>query len=171
MNMDQLLHQSELPPFIQLFIIDLTPIGRPEVFHYTPMRSEEDTPIAFGGNTYYPFPLQITGIEQNVSDSPSRPNLEIANVLPGKLFGTLTALYGDLVGAEVTYIRTFSIYLASGISSPPLTFEVRKKLSKNKVKLVFELRTPQDTDRSWLPGHQMTKREFPGLGINKGILR
>jgi lambda family phage minor tail protein L len=167
-DLDNLVRDPNLPPYIQLFELDLTTIGRPEIFYYTPMTDRNGQVVVRNGQPYQPFPISISGLEKTTTGAPPRAELHIANVLEPRLFGTLAALYGDLIGVKVTYIRTFEVYLNSSMSAPPWRFEIRKLKSKNKNGLVFEMRSPLDRDRKWLPARQMLKKDFPGIGINKG---
>lgn len=178
MSVDQDVLKSEAPALIELFEIDCSIIGQP-VYDLTPCTGQ----VTFGLNEssspriYYPFPIQITGIETNSDGAPARPKLDVGNLrgLSGellKLFGSLAFLYDDLVGVEVTYYRTFEPYLglSSRISAgPPLKYYVGKKLSHNRLGLSFELRSPLDKERAFLPKRQMLKRDFPGLSVNKHV--
>lgn len=158
--------------YVELFDIDLSSTNLSAlgstILRYTPIRLSTAT-INFGGAgyDYSPFPLEITGITHNTDAAPARPQLTISNI--NKYIGGLSFLYGDLVGAKVTYIRTFSNYLnlTSRISLPPIKYVIRQKLSHNKLILVYELGIPLDKEHSFMPKRQMLKRDFPGLGVNK----
>jgi lambda family phage minor tail protein L len=158
--------QFELPAFIDLFDIDLTYIGRPEIFYFTPMVGEGNK-LTWGGHDYVPFPIAIQSLEATTSGAPPRAELHIANVLDPRLFGSLAFLYNDLVGTRVTYRRTFSTLLNTSISSAALKFVINKKISQNKTGIVFEIKSIYDQDRAYLPKRQMLRKDFPGLGINK----
>ena len=135
----------------------------------TTVGSLANSQISFGGNTYSPFPLQITGIESSSEGAPARPALGISNI--SKYIGNLVFAYNDLIGAEVIYIRTFSSYLgtAQEVSMPPMRFQIAKKTSHNKLAINFELRQFNDRERAYMPKRQMLKKDFPGLGINKNV--
>lgn len=168
-TVEQLILKPELPAYIELFEVDCTNIpSLGTVYYLTPMVAGT-AKVTFGLQEYIPFPLAIEGIEQSSDGAPARPTITVANI--NKLFGTLAFLYEDLVGCKVTYIRTFSIYLnlASKISAPPLAYTVGKKLSHTSKGISWELRSPLDKERSFLPSRQMLKKDFPGLGINKSI--
>lgn len=166
MSLEQDVNKAAAPPYLELFEIDCTTIQGVETMY---LLTSNQTAVQFGGDTYQPFPIQITGVEQTSDGAPPRPRLDIANI--NKLFGTLAFMYGDIVGAKVVYIRTFEPYLnqESRISAPPMRYFIGRKISHNKVGLSFELRSPLDKERAYLPKRQMLKRDFPGLGINKRI--
>lgn len=169
--------KSEVPAFVELFEIDLTPTNVTElngsIIRVTPMTDSTDLSnlqsVVWGGDSYQPFPIAISGISQSSDGAPARPTLSIANI--DKTIGQLAFIYNDVVGAKVTYIRTFEPYLntSASISLPPLSFFISKKSSHTRTSLSFELRSPLDKERAFLPKRQMLKKEFPGLGINKHI--
>lgn len=169
LDINQTILTSTLPAFVELYEIDCTNI--PEintVYYLTPMTSS-NAKVFFGGTAYDPFPIAIDGLEQSAEGAPARPMIAVANI--NKLFGSLSFLYEDLIGCKVTYIRTFEIYLgtAERISAPPLKFTIAKKVSHNSQGVSWEVRSPLDKERAYLPGRQMLKKDFPGLGINKRI--
>lgn len=170
-EISELTKQSTLPAYIELFDIDCTDIpGLGAVYRFTPNINYEAgvySNVMFGGDAYTPFPIEITGYSQNSDGAPARPTLRIANV--NKLFGMLSFVYADLIGAKVTYYRTFKDYLNTSVkkSAAPLKFTISRKASHNMSMVTFELRSPLDKERMMLPRRQMLKRDFPGLGINK----
>lgn len=174
-----LYHQAVLPAFIELFdilipdeIASLTEISQQE-FYYTPMTKMnpegEEQYITFDSRLYVAFPIKITGLERTTSGAPPRAELHFANVVAPRLFGALAFLFGDIIGATVIYRRTFDnpSYLSAGLQAPPMKFTIVRKVTHNRTGVSFELKTPLDDDRNWLPGRQMLQRDFPGLGINK----
>jgi lambda family phage minor tail protein L len=176
-TINQVILQSEAPAYLELLEIDCSVIGQP-TYYLTNTTSQ----FSFGidefsaPRIYYPFPFQLTGIESNSDGAPARPTLDIGNLrgINGeliKLFGSLSFLYDDLVGVSVTYIRTFEPYinLTTRISAPPLKYFIGKKTSHNRLGLTFELRSPLDKERVFLPKRQMLRRDFPGLSINKHV--
>jgi lambda family phage minor tail protein L len=166
MTIEQDALKAALPHRIELFEIDATMIEGLATTYYL---TNNQTSVNFGGLTYTPYPIAISGIQQTSDGAPPRPVLSISNI--NKIIGTLAFLYNDIVGAKVSYIETFSTYLNTGsrISAPPLKYEIRRKPTHNKIGLTFELRSALDNERSYLPRRQMLKRDFPGLGINKWI--
>ena len=180
MTISQDILKSELPATVELFKVDLSKTNESglagSVVYLTPMTQGSVvagqatyTALQFDGNTYSPFPIQITGIEASAEGAPARPVINISNI--SKYIGNLVFAYNDIIGAEVTYIRTFSTYLGIGsnVSLPPLRYQIAKKTSHNKSIISFELRQFNDKERAFMPKRQMLKRDFPGLGINKNV--
>lgn len=194
-TLPQLVQQNELPAYIELFEIDVRKIlgiednpnamlGRyfitPSTDNPVGITTSEyskvinGSSVTFGEQTYMPYPIQLVGLEDTVDGAPARPTLHVSNI--DKFFGELSFLYGDLVGAKVTYIRTFEEYLASGIGHTPITFTIGKKTSHNVNAIVFELRSRIDNARLYMPKNQMLrdphadgKVYYPGLGLSKYI--
>jgi lambda family phage minor tail protein L len=158
--------------YVELFILDLSEIpGLGALTYYlTPSAGDTNT-VVWGGDTFQPWPLEIVGVEASADGAPARPTLNIGNLDANKLIGTLVFQYSDIIGAKVTYIRTFEPYLGGigSISMPPLKYVIGKKNAHDDRVISFELRSPLDKERSYLPNRQMLKRDFPGLGINKQI--
>jgi lambda family phage minor tail protein L len=179
MTIQQVVLQPQVPTFIELFEIDFSTINNgqiPElvgtVFRITPMSdSRVDgavTMVKFKNQNYTPFPVRFSGMSQSSEGAPARPQIHISNV--DKTIGRFLFSYNDIIGATVTYIRTFDIYLGSnldGISLPPLKYYVSKKLAHDKRAITLELRDYRDKERMQMPRNQMLKSEYPGLGINK----
>lgn len=169
--------KAEVPAFIELLDIDLTSTNEPDllnsVLRFTPMTDSTDLAnihnVMFGGNTYFPFPIQLSGISFASDGAPPRPQLTVANI--DKAMGEAVFKYKDIIGATVIYTRTFSTYLntSSKISLPPLKYFIAKKITHNKNVISFELRDFRDKERAMLPKRQMLKKDFPGLGINKYV--
>ncbi len=170
-TLNKLVLRSELPAYVELFVIDCTSIPEINTIYYiTPnLNTDGVTKVNFGGQVYQPFPIQLTGLSHTSDGAYPRPRIDLANV--NKVFGTLAFIYGDLVGCSITYIRTFAMYLNSNfhLSAPPLKYYIAKKLNHDTMGMSFELRSPLDKERAVLPARQMLKRDFPGLGINKLI--
>jgi lambda family phage minor tail protein L len=188
--LEVLVKESELPSFIELFEIDLSPIGFENLYLTPSTRSL--TGIIFGTSerivngkpavtiperTFLPYPIAISGLEANSDGSFSRPRLDVANV--DTFFGKLSFAYGDLVGCKVTYIRTFEDYIASGFSAPEVILTIGKKISHNVKGISYELRYPLDIERGFLPKNQILRdphlnrsgevEEIPGASLNNHI--
>lgn len=162
----------KLPSYIELFEFDFTSANIPGLSGYFRCSSSrcEAGSVLFGGDVFIcNFPIEISGVGFKAGDAPARPQLTITNV--NKYFGSLASLYSDLAKTTVTYYRTFEPYLGleNKFSIQPLKFEIAKKLDHYKAQITFELRDPLDKERSFMPGEQMLRDQFPGLGVNKRV--
>lgn len=170
MSIDQDVQSPVAPPYVELFAIDLTTIpGLGASIYYLTPSAWQSSGVVWGGDTYLPWPMELTGVEASSDGAPARPHLNIGNLDANKLIGSLAFVYGDIIGARVTYVRTFEPYLGGSgvISMPPLKYLIGRKLAHDETAVSFELRSPLDKERAFLPNRQMLKRDFPGLGINK----
>lgn len=168
MDIEDQVRQPVTSAFVELFQFHAKKNSETEIFYLTPSTNGLGL-IDWNENQYVPFPIKIDSVSRTSKESPARPTLTIANMMTGRLFGTLANLYGDLVGSKVVYIRTFADYLTleSNISLSPMTYFVNQMKARNKTLIQFELRVPMDSDRLYLPRRQMLLRDFPGLSVVK----
>lgn len=153
--------QSTLPAFIELFVIDLTRIGG-EVHRLTAGQA-----VMFGGKEYSTYPIKMTGVNRSSDGTPTRPQLEIDNLTRLLLAEVITL--GDLVGAQVTRIRTFEKYLDDGESPDPSsslveTYYINQKTNHTPSSITFELVDALELTDGQLPNIQATNKIFPALG-------
>jgi|SRR5665213_1481237 len=164
---------SSVNAYVELFSLDTTVIGGPDIFHFTPMLTNTDVDLVFQRITYTPFPVQITGMQNSGnSQAPPQPTLTVSNV-NGKLMQDLLQ-NKDLVGSKFTRIRTFRNFLDDGGDAdpnahlPPDIFYIEQKQSHTKQQLTFVLRSPLDRQRQ-LPRRQILRDQgFPGAGFITG---
>lgn len=170
-TLDQLILKPELTAEIELYVLDMTNIPEVnQIYRYVNMTDATGAgSVIFGGDTYTTYPIKLTGIQRQTTGALARPSISISNI--NKLFGSLSFLYEDLVGSKVTYIKTFAEFLggAGAISAPPIRFTIGSKTNHTTESITWELRSPLDKEGGKLPGRQMLKRDFPGLGINKQV--
>lgn len=153
--------KSILAAYVELYVIDATRIGG------TQHRLTPGTAVSFGGLTYSSFPIKMTGIERAGDGKPTRPQLSIDNIT--KLLHAEIIGMGDMVGAEVTRIRTFAKYLDDGATpnSAACTQEkyyINQKLSHTPSAISFELVDALELSAGQLPNIQATNRIFPAIG-------
>ena len=142
---------------IDLFQIDLSQLGG-GVFKFYPGVDENYGDVVFGGETYTPFPVKVSGLGKGGQGPLPRPTLLVSNV--SGFMSSMLPLYGDMVGARVTRYRTLGKYLATG-STPDFnakTTEIyfidRKKVETAEV-IEFELASAIDVMNKKIPGRQM----------------
>jgi phage-related protein len=166
MTIRQDIQKPELLALIKLFEIDGSAITG-SVYRFTPM-TNGGIKISWGGFDWDPFPIALEGISFTSTGAPGRPRLSVSNV--DNFFRFLVTQYQDMTGAKLTYRETFSTYLGTSISMPPLYYTLAKKLDDNPTGIIFELKSPLDVESKWLPARQMLRDgplPFPGLGVNK----
>lgn len=122
--------------------------------------------IIWQGNTYTPYPIDITGFEYNSEGATPRPKITISNM--SGLVGALAYENNDLIGLKVTRKRTFKKYLdrenfLNGInpSADPNAhfideiYFIDRKVLENKLIVEFELASALDLQGITLPRRQV----------------
>lgn len=133
MTIQQDLKQSALPNYIELYTLDLTPIGGTTLY-FTPNTIAGTLPIYFGGNQYTPLPITGSGWETSMDGAAPQPSLKVSNVT--KFIQAYLTTYKDMVGARVTRTQTFDKYLDSA--------------SFPRVNLLNYSQSPVTTTSGWL---------------------
>ena len=154
------LEQPFVGNIVDLFHIDLNPIGVAQEFFFTPSSS---TPIQFNGETYNPFPIQISGLDRNQDAAPGRVKMTVDNT--SQMLAAAVISYGDMVGGRVRYIRTFQNYLdgqpdgGTQQSFPILHYIIHQKSMFNQQGIQFVLTTQLDRAGLMLPRRQCLKSD------------
>jgi lambda family phage minor tail protein L len=154
--------------YMELFDFDASIIGG-TLSHYTNTPTDSLNPILWRGNSYYPLPFEVTGVESRGDGTASaRPHIAISNV--NKFLMAAILSLGDLIGMRVTRWRTFYKYTDAG-SSPnslmyyPLdTWIITKKVAMSKNGIQFEMSSPLDRPGLKLPRQLILRDQgFPGV--------
>lgn len=152
--------QSSPGALIDLFQIDLTRLGG-GILYFTPQVNPDQSSVQFGGETYVPVPIEVTGFERNAKGPFPRPRVRIANI--NLAASALVRDYQDMVGATVTHIQTFTDYLDTGPTPDPgqhfplNVYRVHAKLAQNRLAIEFELSASIDQEGRKLPGRQVLR--------------
>lgn len=141
---------------IDLFMLNLTPIGSPVVFYFHDGVKVGGT-ILFQGQEYTPWPIVVEGFEKRGSGAENRPKVSISNY-QGAITQQVLAL-DDLVNAEVRRIRTLSQYLTPPDAGVPDStkfseemYFIEQKTYEDSLVVEFELSTAMDFLDKELPG-------------------
>ena len=143
---------------VDLFILDLNPMGVPSAFRFYAGKDTNYGDLVYQGQTYTAKGIEVTGYEKKGTGPQTRPILSIGNA-SGYMSG-FVAPYNDLIGASLTRLRTFAKYLDAGANPDTSAFTTelhyieRKKL-ENKEVIQFELATPMDFMDKQLPGRML----------------
>jgi lambda family phage minor tail protein L len=143
---------------IELFTIDLTPIGEPTTYSFCSGIMDDGTIVAFGGVNYSPLPVESEGWEQTGEGKLPRPIIRLSNITG--VFLSIIQQYNDLVGAILTRRRTFYRYLDGQVNANPSAqfpidrFIIDRKTKHNKIQLEFELVSDLDIENVYLPRKQ-----------------
>lgn len=163
MSIENEVRSSWHDTIVELFELDLSVITEDaeDVFYFTKDIFPDGRKLQWQGNTYEPFPIEITGFETTTRGSVPQPELTAANVL-----GTLASAVGsfdDLVGAKVTRRRTLGKYLDNGTSPnpleefPPDIYYIERKTSESSLSISWQLASKIDLEGLQLPRRVITQ--------------
>lgn len=119
----------------------------------------------WGGNTYTPIPIEVSGFERSGTGAFPRPKMRMSN-----LFNEGSAIaqeYGDLRGATVRRRRVYAEHLDNGPSPDPLAsypadvFKVDRKSLQNNTVIEWELASVLDQQGVGLPSRQVLRDVCP----------
>lgn len=168
MTIQQDLQKDAIPSgLIELYVVDLNPIGAAVVFYLTP-NTYNGGPITFDGHEYTPFPMFSSGWDKAIDGKQPRPTLQIANAT--QFIQSYLNTYQDLVGAKVTRMLTLEKYCAHGSTPGAQTiatnvFLVHQMSTREKDRVEFVLTTLIDRPGKKFPPGQVLRSEFPGAGL------
>lgn len=150
--------------WVELFVLDATAQGG-AIARFHAGTNGLSTAVVWQGNSYLPFPIEMTGFEWNGQGLP-RPKARVANVA-----GTISALvrnYDDLIGAKMTRKRTMVQFLDAvnfpGGTNPTAdqnsylpdeVFYITQKTREDKYLVEFELGSPLDLQGVMVPRRQI----------------
>jgi len=137
---------------LELFELDLTQFNSTTMYFHAGTNNSYAA-IQFNGQTYTPFPVQITGFEFTGKTLP-RPKAAFSNIA-----GTFTALlrdYQDLVGARLTRRRVFAATLSDPTASQMVDiYYIGRKTKETRHVVEFELVSPLELENVMLPKRQV----------------
>lgn len=156
------IQKPETNPYVELYELDLNPIGENQILRWTPNVNENGTSIVFNGNTYVPLDIRVEGIEYSGQGRPPTPKI----FLPGTVdaLAALINSFNGLSGAKFTRIRTFSQWLGAVANPQSLrndVFIVDRIANQNKYTIEIELTSVIDQTNSQLPKRTLNSDYCP----------
>ncbi len=140
------LFQLSQDAIIELFTLDLNPIGYKQIFRFCNYNQVNLSDVRFQGQTFLAIPIQTDGFEINGgNERQATPTLTIGNV--NAVVTSLVLIFQDLRGAKLTRQRTFAKHLDNGSQPDGFKefardiFYIERKASENKLTVSFEMRT------------------------------
>jgi lambda family phage minor tail protein L len=114
--------------------------------------------IAFGGDTYLPFPLETTGFKESADGPLPRPVMTISNI--GGVMSAQMVIYNDFIGAKVNIYRTFAKYLDGEPAGDPAArmteiYFVEQKKAETQNTVELQLVSAIDVMDAQLPSRNM----------------
>jgi lambda family phage minor tail protein L len=164
MTIESDIQKASAGSLVEMFEIDLSPIGIDEQYYFHNGINELGNNLIWQGQTYIRFPIEASGFEKNGSGQQPRPTLRVANI--DGLIGALSVANGDLIKARFIRRRTFLKYLdavnfADGnpTADANVHFDdeiwfIDRKSSSNQMMVEFELVSAFDLQGVQLPRRQ-----------------
>jgi lambda family phage minor tail protein L len=144
---------------VSLYLLDTSSIGGP-VLNFV-QGTTGSAKIVYGGVTYEPIDLEMTGFEMNGSGALPTPRVKISNT--NGVVQSIINTYGDLLGCKLQRIRTFDRFLdgqpeadAAAFYGPDV-FNVERKVSENPIYVEWELSAAIDQEGKELPGRHIIR--------------
>lgn len=141
---------------IELYTIDLSPLGDSQVWHFSPQGE-----CRFNGITYIGFDVETEGFEMNGQGALPQPKIRLSNTQ--RTFGGVTLQYQDLIGAKVTRLRTYRQFLDDQPMADvdayftPDIYIVDQKTAHDKTKIEWTLSAAMDQQGRQIPGRQVLR--------------
>ena len=143
---------------LELFILDLTPLGIAE--HWTFTSSHIDgASVYFGGIEFRRVDVETDGWEHTGQGPFPRPKVTVTNVLG--FFNGLVINHKDAVGAKFTRIRTYKQFLDGQPEADhtahyePDIYNVERKVKHTKSIIQWQLSAAADQEGITLPKRKM----------------
>lgn len=156
---------------VELFQLDATPFGD-DIYYFHAGTNGLKQNIVWQGQSYTPYPIQISGFEYVASGQLPKPKLSVSNYL--SIITALVMAYDDLLGAKVTRKRTMAKYLdavnfTGGVNPnadpeaefPDDVYFIDRKINETKNIVEFELSASFDVQGIKLPKRQIIQNICP----------
>lgn len=150
--------RPDIGEVISLYQLDTTDLGG-DIYYFT-KSTNDGSSVVYNGITYLPIDFEFKDNEYNQDGLP-RPKFRISNVsitLQAEIIA-----YNNLLGAELTRIRTLKKYLDGESDADPSarfpidTYILHKKMAHNKLYIEWEVRSPLDNYRTLIPKRQILR--------------
>ena len=162
MSLQDQIKEPNVGNVVELFKIDATSLGG-SIIYLTPSGLN----VSFGGQAYTPFPIQMSNKTYDAEAAPSRPTMTVS-ATKGSILLNMILAYGDLVGAKVTYKKTFANFLDGAPDAnpnehfPEERFVIIQISSFSATGVSFVLSTQLDQPLLLLPRRQILRDNVGG---------
>lgn len=145
---------------VTLFQLDCTSIPGGSVLHFTSSVFNDEA-IVFNAQAYTPVDITAEGFEYSGQAAFPTPILKLSNVT--KLGSALVLTYDDLIGAQLTRIRTLKQYLDDGATPDPSqiftpdVYVVEQKMRHTRTSIEWKLSASIDQQGAKLPSYDLAR--------------
>ncbi len=167
-----LANPSALLSLLELDSRYTSPLGERWLFHAGV--NGDYAPLVFNGETYTPFPIELSDFGTDGKGNIIRPKLRASNI--NGFVSRLLLQQGDLAGARLTRTRVYARYVDAvnfpngvnpfGVPDPSAAYEpdiffISRKVSENPELVEFEIASPFEIDNVQLPRRPMLATVCP----------
>ncbi|QSY98658.1 phage minor tail protein L (plasmid) [Rhizobium bangladeshense] len=141
---------------VQLFIVDLTPIGVNQQWAFCPSGN-----CTFGGVDFVYADVEADGFEWAGKGTLPQPTVKISNAT--RFVSGIAKEYDDLIGAKFTRIKTYSQFLDGGAEEnsaamfAPDIYVFEQKTKHTKFQVEWKLSAAMDQQGVELPGRTIIR--------------
>jgi lambda family phage minor tail protein L len=141
---------------VELFIVDLNPIGTNQVWNFCPSGSAD-----FGGVHFTFADVQADGFEWSGQGPLPQPIIKLANAT--RFVSGIAAQYDDLIGAKLTRIKTYAQFLDDGAETDgaamfaPEIYTFEQKTKHTKFQVEWKLAAAMDQQGIQLPARTVIR--------------
>lgn len=162
--------------WVELYTLDASASGG-AIYHFCNHLNQSGGNVVFGSTVYNALPIKVSGWNQTQTGTSPKPEVTLSNLSKALLSAVISQ--GDLVGAKLIRIRTFSKFLADGASPNggayvgPDTMVIEQKTHHDRSTIQFQLTSVLDRLGMKLPRRQVLKDAnhlgcaFPGVSRNR----
>lgn len=149
---------------VELFELDLSPIGVDEVWRFTPTPGI-DGKCTFAGRVYYAADVEASGFEVNGQGQVPQPRLRVSNATA--MLAGLVLQHDDVIGAKVRRTRVLAQFLDGGSSADPNAFfpvdeyVVEQKMTQDATEIEWKLSAETDQQDVMLPKRTVVRDYCP----------
>lgn len=149
------IQKLEVSAVVELYELDTTVIGGEDIYYFHAGTNELIQPVQWQGNTYQPFPVNVTGFEYKGQGTLPRPKMSVSNI--SGIITTLLMSLDDLLGAKVTRRRTLAKFILEEIDEEfePDIYFVDRKVTESRDVVEFELASSIDLAGVMVPKRQV----------------
>lgn len=163
MTIEAQLQEHSVNNIVELFEVDLTPIGGVDVLRFS---AHIETATLWKGNTYQPLPLEVSNVNRSMEGAPPRLKFRVSNINRALMSEVITL--GDMVGAEVTRWKTLAMFLDGEPTADPNqhwpveTYTVIQMEELSRDTITFTVGTELDRPTRKIPRRQVLREDVNG---------
>ncbi len=149
---------------VELFELDLSPIGVNEIWRFTPTPGV-DGQCVFAGQVYYAADVEASGFEVNGQGQIPQPRLRVSNAT--LMLAGLVLQHDDVIGAKVRRTRILAQYLDDGAEADPDAifpvdqYVVEQKVVQDRTEIEWKLSAETDQQGVMLPKRTVVRDYCP----------